>query len=210
MIKEAQTVHFYSKAKAWLCEKGFSEEIDWQNSQNPENITESDFLREAAWVIYCSGFREAVVRRHFNYLSLCFFDWASAERIADNQDLCVASAMHGIGHKRKHTAITEIAKIIKNESFQKFKLDFLENPIGKFERLPFIGKITSTHLAKNLGFNIAKPDRHLVKLTQHLGYDNVDEMCGLISESTGDSVKTVDIVLWRYIERNRIEVFASL
>jgi hypothetical protein len=65
-----------------------------------------------------------------------------------------------------------------------------------FESLPWIGPITKYHLAKNFGVECCKPDRHLVRIARQ--YDMTpDELCRKLAEETGNSVNTVDTVLWR-------------
>lgn len=201
MSTEVAGAEFYERAKRWLTEAGYAEEVVWQSSQTPNDVGESEFLREAAWVVYCSGFREATVRRYFDFTSLCFYDWASASEIAENGEQCVAAAMNGIGHYRKHMAVVHIAKRVADLTYREFKRGFLSDPLNTFEALPYLGPITSVHLAKNLGFDVAKPDRHLVRLKSHLGYDDVEQMCEAIATTSGDSVRVVDLVLWRYMER---------
>lgn len=201
MNTDAIGTNFYSKVKNWLIGIGYQEEIEWQSNQTPENTTEKEFLREAAWVIYCSGFRETTVRQYFDYLSLCFFDWNSAKEISASSSLCVAAAMRGLANRRKHEAIVTISSHISDQSFARFKRNFLDDPISVFTKLPYLGPVTSLHLAKNLGFKVAKPDRHLVRLKDYLGFDDVDEMCKSLSRTSGDAIQVVDLVLWRYMER---------
>lgn len=194
-------VAFYSAIKQWLKDIGYGEEIRWQESREPESFTECDFLREYAWVVYCSGFREATIRRYFDAISLCFFDWASAAEIAKNARLCVLSATRVFSNQRKHEAVVSVAARIAAEGFAGFQRLIRADPISKVLELPFIGTITSLHLAKNLGFDVAKPDRHLVRLKELLGYKDVNAMCRFMAMATGDPVRVVDLVLWRYLER---------
>ena len=195
-------IAFYVTAKRKLLDQGFAAEIDWQKCQCPTSISEREFLSEAAWVVYCSGFREAIVRRYFDFISLCFFDWNSAQEIAATGKLCVAAAMKAMANRRKHEAVVTIATQVASVGFESFKRQLVRSPIETLRVLPFLGPVTSIHLAKNLGFDIAKPDRHLLRLKNHFGYANVDEMCRNISVESGDSIKVVDIVLWRYFERH--------
>jgi hypothetical protein len=65
-------------------------------------------------------------------------------------------------------------------------------------KLPFIGPVTSYHLAKNLGIDVVKRDRHLVRLAVHLGFSSAEEMCGAFGDQVGEPISVVDIVLWRY------------
>lgn len=193
---------YYQRAKAMLYSQGFASEITWQESVKPCDTTEHVFLREAAWVIYCSGFKEAVLRQKFNYLSLCFFDWHSAEEISSNAESCISTAMLGFANQRKHEAIINIAKTIAKDGYDVFWGQLKTNMLYNMARLPYIGPITAIHLAKNLGFDLAKPDRHLVRLSQQLGFDCAQRMCEVISSKTGDSIRVIDLVLWRHAERS--------
>lgn len=194
-------VEFYAAAKQWVTNIGYGEEILWQESREPGSFTECEFLREYAWVVYCAGFREATVRRYFNAISLCFFDWASAAEIAENSVLCVLSAMQVLSNRRKHDAVASVAARIAVDGFSVFQRMMRADPVSTGLELPFIGEITSLHLAKNLGFDVAKPDRHLVRLKELLGYEDVATMCSFMAEATGDPIRVVDLVLWRYLER---------
>lgn len=196
-----KSLAFYREAKCAVVALGYASEIEWQASQDPNSFTESQFLREAAWVIYCSGFKEAIVRRYFDYFSLCFCDWISSQEVVDNGELCVAAATRVLANERKHRAIVQIARTVATMSFAKFKEQLLADPVGLLQTLPFLGPVTSIHLAKNLGFNIAKPDRHLIRLKDKLGYPDVSTMCMDLAQASGDPVNVVDLVLWRYMER---------
>ena len=71
-----RAIEVYEMAKQYLHSHGFSGRNTLARIPlNPSMFTESDLLREAAWVILCSGFREAVIRRMFDFISLCFCDW---------------------------------------------------------------------------------------------------------------------------------------
>ena len=194
-------IEYYKAAKRSVLDQGFGHEIEWQATRNPRQVTESEFLREAAWVVYCSGFREVVVRKYFDYISLCFCDWISAKSIFENGRECIYSAMFALANQKKHEAVVSIAKQIVGPTFEIFKEDLFADPVERLQRLPYIGPVTSLHLAKNLGFAVSKPDRHLARLNAVLGFKDVESMCLEISANTGDPVQVVDIVLWRYLER---------
>ena len=68
--------------------------------------------------------------------------------------------------------------------------------VDRCASLPWIGDITKYHLAKNLGANVAKPDRWLVRLAD-AEKTTVDQLCRRLAIATGDRVATVDVVLWR-------------
>ncbi|WP_126242825.1 hypothetical protein [Burkholderia gladioli] len=192
---------FYREAKREVLSLGYANEITWQQSQSPELVGEQDFLKEAAWVVYCSGFRESVVRRYFDFISLCFCDWLSADEIAEKRHQCVMAAMQVMRNRRKHEAVAEIATRVAVSGFENFKKCLIAEPIETLRGLPFMGAVTSLHLAKNLGFDVAKPDRHLLRLQAYLGYSDVGTMCNAIAKASGDPIRVVDVVLWRYLER---------
>ncbi len=63
---------------------------------------------------------------------------------------------------------------------------------------PYLGNATVFHLAKNLGINVAKPDRHLLRISNCLGYKCPNNLCEEISLTIDEKVSLVDLVLWRY------------
>lgn len=201
MVEKSRTHELYKTAKQFVIDGGYSDELAWQDSLAFSSFSESDLLREAAWVILCSGFRETVVRRHFDFISLCFCDWESADVICRYAGHCRTTALTRFASERKIQAIITTAKHIQEIGFDEFKACILQAPIEALQTLPFIGEITSFHLAKNLGFSTAKPDRHLRRLASSLGYTDTAGLCRELSEHTGDSVQLVDLVLWRFAER---------
>jgi hypothetical protein len=102
------------------------------------------------------------------------------------------------GHKLKVKAIKEVLAN-RHELFASFCETQFEdtNAILDFcESLPHIGGITKYHLAKDLGCDVAKPDRHLVRISAK--YDmTTEELCEKLSNETGDSIAAVDFILWR-------------
>jgi len=193
-------IKFYTEARQFVFEE-FPDDCRWQASRNPETFTESDLLREAAWVILCSGFRESVVRRVFGYISLCFCDWESAREIVRCSESCRVTALVVFGSDKKIQAIVDVADHVNQLGFEQLRRLLSLDPIPVLRKLPFIGPVTSFHLAKNLGFETAKPDRHLARLASHFGFSDAHALCGLLSQEFGDPVRVVDVVLWRYAEQ---------
>lgn len=195
-MDHGERIRFYETAKAVLIDGGFQSEIDWQASRTMDSVVPDEFLAEAAWVVINSGFREAVARRIFPALSLCFCDW-KADEVASSADYCRASALTVFGHRQKIEAIIQIAETVA-EDWAGLRGELDQDPISALQRLPFIGPITSFHLAKNLGYPCAKADRHLVRTAEMLGQPCVQTLCLEIADATGDSMGVVDLILWRY------------
>lgn len=195
-------VKFFSRACSYVQHAGLSSEVARQRAADFTKFTERDLLREHAWVALCSGFRESVVRRVFDQVSLCFCDWESAEAIVSAGGICCSTASSSFANRAKLKGIYSAAKHVKDLGFSKFKQSVLADPINQLQTLPFIGPITSWHLAKNLGLDVAKPDRHLVRVSKLLGFRSADHFCRELAAITGEQAKVVDLIVWRYVADN--------
>lgn len=196
--RKSKAVDLYRRAEHDVQAAGFAWEIDWQRRRCQSPFSEPDLLRESAWVILCSGFREATVRKVFDYVSLCFCDWESADEIARHRSACVATASARFRNGRKIDAIARVADIVTETGFEQVRSQILAEPIRQLQKIPFIGQVTSWHLAKNLGLDVAKNDRHLALMAKGLGYADAHDLCADVSDVTGELVSVIDIVLWRF------------
>lgn len=79
-------------------------------------------------------------------------------------------------------AITDVAKFILHTGFSNYKSQITRNPINTLQKLPYIGPITALHLAKNIGFNTSKPDRHLERLRKYFSFKDTNSLCKLLSK----------------------------
>ena len=190
----------YRFAKCRVIKAGYAKEIEWQENIRLDKVTELDFLRELAWVILASGMKEKIIRQVFPRITAAFLDFGSAEAITEHETECKAEALKAFNNKRKIGAIIAGAWKVKGNGWFHIKkrLQGSKDPLGVLREFSFIGPITFYHLAKNIGLPVAKPDRHLVRIAEGEGYEDVQAFCSHISELTGDSVPVVDIVLWRY------------
>jgi hypothetical protein len=177
---------------------GYIDECRGWREQNPDEVTETQFLREAAWVVLSSGMKETVVRSRFPAVSESFLWWRSAEQIARQRQDCVASALRWFGHPPKIEAIATIAGMIAIDGIDSWRKKMSSDPVAALQALPFIGPATACHLAKNLGCNIAKPDRHLRRIAIVAGYRSPADLCDAIARFTGEAPAVIDSVLWRY------------
>jgi hypothetical protein len=149
-----------------------------------------------------------VIQEKFDYISLCFCDWESAEGIVQNRNECRNTALSSLNNGRKMDAIISIATEIHEKGFDNFKQDVLDDPVSELQKLPFIGPVTVFHLGKNLGMPLAKPDRHLQRITSIFNYGDTQTLCEEISSYTKDPINVVDLVLWRFaiVEKDYLKV----
>ena len=207
--RQDNIVNAYRYAKEVVLNASYHAEIEWQASLNFNDTTETDFLREYAWVALSAGMHEYVIRRYFPIISRCFYDWQSTKIIVEQEDKCRHLALRNFNNRRKIDGIIETARIIDLLGFDVYRESICHNPLEALQSLPFIGPVTRYHLAKNIGLPFAKPDRHLVRLANSVGYSDVQQFCKDISIYVNDSIPVVDIVLWRFaaITNSYLDIF---
>ena len=193
----------YVSARELVIDSGYGLEIDWQASRNFLLVQESEFLRELAWVILNSGMRESVIRRRFTRIDDAFMGFSSAICIKKHRDRCFCEAMEVFGHEKKIKAIISAACRVAMVGFSSVKAWLISDGTEYLRTFDYLGPVTSKHLAKNLGIEVAKPDRHLLRIADATGYSSVAKLCADLSVLSGDSQPVVDLVLWRFATLQR-------
>jgi len=205
-------VRAYHHARDVVEAAGYSNEIAYQESLQFDQIRETDFLREAAWVILCSGTKEAVIRQKFQAISDAFLNWHSASLITQHKSSCRAKAFALYRHAGKIDAIFEIAAAVSRDGFDTIRDSIINRGSNYLRQFAYFGPATSLHLAKNIGMDVVKPDRHLLRISSAFGYNSPNEMCERISAAIGEKISVVDTVFWRYatIERHYASEFLRI
>jgi len=171
----------YLSLKTRLAELGYGKEAEW--ARDVKLCGDADtFATEAIWVIISAGMKNQVVERVFR-------------RVLDALKSGF-SPMTVFHHPSKGRAIDWIWR---NRSFLFNTFHGAvsdEARIAFLRTLPWIGEVTKYHLARNLGLDVCKPDRHLVRIAQSY-FTTPKELCARLARETGDRVGVVDVVLWR-------------
>ena len=189
----------YLHAKRAVLDAGYEAEIAWQEDACRTPMTETRFLSEAAWVVLNSGMREAVVRRIFPVIAFAFSNFISARAAAASAvEGGREQALRAFRHEGKIDAIIAIVVHVRDAGLDEVERLLLLQGTTYLQTLPYIGPVTSLHLAKNLGHDVAKPDRHLVRIARACGYDNPQVLCSHLRDFLGEPVPVIDVVLWRY------------
>src|SRR5262245_56961933 len=181
----------YLTARELIVARGYAWEIDWQDRQRLDSVSERDFLQEAAWVILCAGMRESTIRAKFGAISLAFFDWSSATAIVQERSTCIHAALRVFRHPQKLGAIADVASQVASLGFGPFRQSLTAEGLSRLDTLPYIGPVTRFHLAKNIGIDVVKPDRHLCRMADFAGFADPHAMCRLVADATGDRLSTV-------------------
>ncbi|MDC0886220.1 hypothetical protein OAS19_00300 [Altererythrobacter sp.] len=168
----------FRKIEKEVRKAGYGDAIEWsENTELPQNA--EDFAATAIYVICNSGMA--------NRVAVVIFD-SCMDALHDGK-----SVTSVFGHPGKGKAIDWIWKkraklygrLLQAEDLVEFSVT-----------LPWIGKITKFHLAKNLGADVAKPDVHLNRLAEREGLD-AQALCERLAKITGYRAATIDLVLWR-------------
>lgn len=189
---------FYQEAKNNVISAGYQWEIDLVFRRTWEQAQPDHFFAEYCFVVFNAGMKNQIAQKIYEKFMATMNMELHGSTPQETADVRIKSLdVSVIGHEGKREAI-RLAMINYQRWFKELQIKKNnEYRVEYLESLPWIGKITKYHLARNLGIDVAKPDRHLVRLCGKFGFANVQEMCKNISTKTGDRVGVVDLVLWR-------------
>jgi hypothetical protein len=188
----------YETAVAYVSTK-HAGELQWLRDISPATFAKLDFsgfLSEYCWVVYASGFREAVVKKHFKRLTAAYCNF-NPVRLCRKRSLTAVFAVNA--NSRKARGFVRGARQIRKEGFGDFKARVKKDGMDVLRELPFIGPVTQKHLARNIGLNdVSKDDVWLVRIAQKVGASSVPDLTQYLANATGKRQGVVDLVLWRY------------
>lgn len=198
MLSHSELTEKYLTAKQAVISAGYGGEIGWQESVLSTPLTERRFLFESAWVVLNAGMRETVVRRVFPIIADGFGGFASAEAAHRERHRGRIKAMSVFRHQGKINAIVQIIDHLNTSGLDRVRERLRWEGISYLQELPYIGPITAFHLAKNLGLDVAKPDRHLTRIAAATGFVDAHHLCNELKRIVGEPSAVADIVLWRF------------
>lgn len=178
----------YLDLKNFIIDQGFEKDIEWSESLT-ECSDAHNFFKEAAWVIVNSGMKNQVAVKIWKRIITAMSNLQPISRVFKHAGK--AAAIEYVWANRKRLLADYL--LINNDID---RIEFLKT-------IPWIGDITKYHLAKNLGMDVCKPDRHLVRIAKKYEL-SPEELCKKLSIVTGDRVATVDYVLWRAANLGKI------
>ena len=159
-----------------------------------EDLTPYKFWADYIWVTCTSGFRASVVTKLHPRLMDAYGPWDFG---MTSRDFFWKRVRRILANERKFSAVLKCRELLRRLGWEAFKDEYLMSPEA-MQRLPFIGPITKHHLARNLGFDYAKVDLHLVRLAEHFDFADPESMCAYLSGLSGERCGVVDFILWAY------------
>lgn len=193
-----RVAHQYFDAKRRVIDSGYAWEIDLQEEILETSVSEAEFLQELAWVILSSGFRESVLRRIFPRILDALGAPENFDTLLARRRTYRKRALAVFDHPAKIDAIFSGAEKSRAIGLPSILAQTKEIGPSYLTFLPFIGPVTAFHLAKNIGFDVVKPDRHLERMSSRFGFDSPVAMCRVIHQYTGERIAIIDTVLWRF------------
>jgi hypothetical protein len=182
-------------------ENGYQNQINWFQNLNPvSQVSDRDFLDELAWCVFNSGMREQVIRKKWPLLRPAFCDFVAAN-IIQNETAVFQGAMAIFGYAGKVNAVITAAKRVITEGPMGPLLARMseEQLLVFLESFPFIGPVTKFHLARNIGVDVVKPDRHMVRLANYAGFASPRELVDVIAGFARERIGVIDYALWQWL-----------
>jgi endonuclease III len=182
----------------------YKEEFDRVSSTRFSEVTKDFFFKEYIWVVHATGFSASAVSK---FIGKLLDSYGNIESLSScDPEEAVGRVRIVCNNPQKIRSVHETSRIldkgIKNNGWEKFRDDNLSTP-EKLGVLPYIGKVTRFHLARNIGITESvKPDLHLIRLQKHWGFESCSQMCQKMSdehmEKTGEKIENglVDLALW--------------
>ncbi len=188
-MKRKQLNEYFEEAVEYVRKIGFK--TSWVRKVSPNAISPQHFFKEYVWVVYACNFEVDILEQHRNALYRAYGNY----RVLDvTRKDAVLAIIHNIP---KWNAVLETARKMQYISWRDFKEAYLSS-IDSMTALKFIKDVTKFHLARNLGFDVAKPDRWMKRIAQRFECESVKQMCQYLSKKHNLQVKEIDLILWKY------------
>jgi hypothetical protein len=185
---------FYMKAWDAVTKAGYADEAEWVRNLKPiEDQTYDAFIHEYVWVVLNANMWEQAARKVYDKFWECVEEKHQQVLVHEGQNPFLV-----IRHPNKRNAIM---KVLPNGSKIFKGLQEAEDKIAYIATLPYMGQALRHHLARNLGIDTVKPDRHMIRLAERFGYASPLEMCKDIQDDlypTKEKLGVIDVILWRY------------
>lgn len=194
-MNRAAILELYDAARA-LAEDREGPTLKYFERLRPEAVDQVDFLREVVFVIYCSGFREATLRAKWPEIVRALRGLHQTRRVLEDQIQVRRDLLRVFASKRKAEAAISAVRIVDRLGWPAIRREAIAGGPHYFERFPMVGPVTCYHVARNIGLDVVKPDRHLVRIASALGAASPLELCELCGLARGHRIGAVDFAWW--------------
>jgi DNA-3-methyladenine glycosylase I len=190
--------------------------------------TDDEIFRMLVMIIFYSGFRASIVENKEAIILNHFPNYNTVSQFAEYDIQGILSDPEMIKNKLKVIACVSNAVVFKNivqehGSFQNYLDGFkanesFENLILLKEELEhrfvYLGGITVYHFLTDLGFNVLKPDRVMLRIFKRLGLIETDKQLlktviqgRKFAEATEYPIRYIDIIFVKYGQEGESKMF---
>lgn len=184
--------------------------------QNPKTLSPIEFAIATIYVILAGGFAQKTAKKKHAEIIDCLQN--------NNGDINQSDLLKIFNNKNKTAAILKVWQNKNNFRNEYYKLADAESKISYLYKLPHIGKITSNHLARNLGEDVVKYDIWIQRLGVLYSGDKdmaakinnaklnpdikkaCDRMFLHLEKETGLPRGYLDVVLWKACQNKLISM----
>ncbi|MEK6782302.1 MAG: DNA-3-methyladenine glycosylase I [Bacteroidota bacterium] len=207
------------KQHSGLSDKPFADKFSEFRNLTFCRRTDDEYFQIIKEVIFYSGFRAETVTNKLDIINKHLPDYKTVSLFDDRNLAAIHADKKMIKNERKISAAISNAKTIESivkqhGSFQSYIDSF--NPTASFEnllllkeelqyRFDYLGEVTVYHFLMDIGLNVMKPDRVLVRIFQRLGLIENEKQffktvfqARSIATATGYSIRYIDIVFVTY------------
>lgn len=187
----------YFDAALEFARANYADEMAYIGSTVFADVDPDMFFREYVWVVHATGFSAKAVGKFMPRLAEAYGPYGvlAGEDFETAFDRVRKVCNNPQKAKAVHKTAGLLRDAIEKDGWGKFRDESLSSP-DLLQKLPYIGKITCFHLARNLGvLECVKPDLHLVRLAAHWGFSDCEALCRAV-RPVGMPLGIVDLVLW--------------
>jgi len=196
----------YTEIRDWLLvnDPDGREIYDWAQGIAPPDTAEH-LAGDVIWIILCAG-RSAQAART---LEKRVWDALRAGR----------PAVEAFGYRAKAAAIDRAWRD-RDADFAAFQTVLASGDVDAMLEwcagIPFVGAITKYQLAKNVGFDVCKPDIWLARIAglpertpAAWLFPACQALCAGLATASGDRIATIDSVLWLAANKQLLDIDAD-
>lgn len=213
-------------------ENEFKEKFEAFKRYENKAMSDNEYYQLLVDIIFYSGFRAATVEKYLERIHTHFPNYQIVSNYTLDEIEIVKNDSQMIRNRAKIDACVKnakkVAEIVKKygsvkDYIESFNPDLNDEALKQFKKnleknFSFIGGITSYHFMTDIGLNVLKPDRVILRIFKRLGLiEDDNDLLGAVkagrafSKATQMPIRFIDIIFVSYGQLNldRIECICS-
>lgn len=201
----------------------FDEKFDLYKNYENKVMSNNDYYQMLVDIIFYSGFKASTVDKYLDTIHTYFSDYKVAMNYGIEQAVQIKNDSSMIQNNTKIDACIKNAKrmddiVSKYGSVQayidSYKPNISDDNLFKLKKsleknFSYIGEVTSYHFMTDIGLNVLKPDRVILRIFYRLGLiENENDLFGAVkigrafSTATNLPIRYIDIIFVMYGQLN--------